>query len=1556
MPIRLSAEAELQITNKDVTKYVECKLYDSSGVYKCDLPIQSASYSKSRQFGVSTMNIKLPNQDKLYTTGTYNILRDYIIVLIEGYVTATATDKIPTFMGRVSEMNQSISSGDNTLDITCYGYLQMLQRSDINKTYVANTIYVENEILSPVIDTTSGRITAKSSDDKYVKIEPYDDNKLYTIMSDNIIYVNDKMMTVVDKVITPTSKDGDYLMVFYTGSGTFTLNETIKSIDGLSFEGVYKGVETHTQLGLSYLKIQIPSGVDITKDLSKLPKNNMVIIGQSSGVTKTVNSFYYVKLSLTTDARIFCENLLINDLVHTGVVDKFRATNQNWAAFKTHSVNVRTIGGDITLTDRYSGYEIKEELGIVKLNLPVKINEKQVIADYYYYPVGLYVEDVLTDLITIPDELLTDIIKNGKFTQSLTGWTLSQSGISSSNYGTIYTDGIKITSYINFPVNSYISIKQSVNLVNGYNNNIKFNIHQSSGLSATYGIFINGTSISSGGSFTSLTRINVNYLHTLATGNYDFEIRIYNLNNTDGVRINDIKLQYNPSKIANLSKSNLYCKSSIEDGNTDAHSLTKASDITTTPKFGILTNDIVNSSTLIYLKDTTNFESTGYVKIDNEIISYSAKTATTLTISTRGYNSTTQTDHYTGKRVWEVLPKERVWFMKYNNIIPNSYNATASDYDTTNGITMLVSGNFTITGGGVFKEAYYREGIVVLDSAATTSTIVSLKAGVDFLFNQLQNTSVETPYILIDYMNIKTRYDAIEEIKSMLAPNYIIDEIVRKNGSIYQPYIRGRYLYQKSTAEYNLGLISSIAYNKPTNTYNRVKMFGKSSNPENYMYNDKTNIFNINDIDTQYIEGIGYKYRREDGDTYIFTNDVDMYPVYSWETTYLGSGISVEAVLYNKVYPYFRTDWVDVFEHTKDRFIITTVVYNGGSYICAQYIKYHYSRYYKTDVYERAFYNVYLLKNVSDRFIVGDTIVNGSNSGVIKGIVYSSTETLCDCIIYVEMSTSSTTFSDGTPVTCSTKSGTINMLYIKGVTSNVNFNSIANPSYDDKFTAYTFSTYDTNKSISLDKINTISTKVYLNDIEITSDNSTDTVSALDPLLINEGWWGNSYQESMFGTNWRHRYHTFDSTGIYINSSLNEYNKNKLYIVGGISAGTVTLEKLDSTTGIFTKLYTLNYVGEPNVDITFGRLDNTLSYSLYRGNITTKAQCDNKGDDEKYNDNLANLIKDMTHVRFTRNYSYNLPYVFYGDSILFNKSEFDKTRLKPGDVAIKVDSEFSVRMLAEYTDYGVDTLTRIRGNSLEDRNNHISIISQTPIDDITICIIDLGEVKDIGIIDIQAGFLYRPLYTGDMNKYDTEFKYTLLYSDLDEKYINLNDIDFSVISESTEDISISTGDVNTLTSSELGENFKARYIKINVSATSSTITEGKETEIVGTEDKDRTYMRDYYGAAINSIAIYGTGIITSEKFVNADVINLYKDTTVYEQLNTQELVDTYAQANLNEFQKDNTTVTVTSPIGTHYDMGMTVNLTDTENSINQNYFIEEVSTDNGAVTLTLARYN
>lgn len=114
------------------------------------------------------------------------------------------------------------------------------------------------------------------------------------------------------------------------------------------------------------------------------------------------------------------------------------------------------------------------------------------------------------------------------------------------------------------------------------------------------------------------------------------------------------------------------------------------------------------------------------------------------------------------------------------------------------------------------------------------------------------------------------------------------------------------------------------------------------------------------------------------------------------------------------------------------------------------------------------------------------------------------------------------------------------------------------------------------------------------------------------------------------------------------------------------------------------------------------------------------------------------------------------------------------------------------------------------------------------------VIDLGEVKRIQAIDIIAGY-FKP---DEYRKYDMSCNLTLQYS--------LDGVDYSAISDKTDNFALRTGDKVTFEEDELGTVFEARYIKIILQSANRI-----------------EYGRGIYVVAIAEVAMYDNIILRAE---------------------------------------------------------------------------------------------
>ena len=231
-------------------------------------------------------------------------------------------------------------------------------------------------------------------------------------------------------------------------------------------------------------------------------------------------------------------------------------------------------------------------------------------------------------------------------------------------------------------------------------------------------------------------------------------------------------------------------------------------------------------------------------------------------------------------------------------------------------------------------------------------------------------------------------------------------------------------------------------------------------------------------------------------------------------------------------------------------------------------------------------------------------------------------------------------------------------------------------------------------------------------------------------------------------------------------------------------------------------------------------------------------------------------------------------------------------------------------------------------------------------------IDLGSVKSIDAIDLVAGFFIPdddPAVTGQI-RFDFSAILTLRYS--------LNGDDYFLVSSESAGFSFSTGGSFSVERSDLGETFQARYLRIEI------------------DSVERIEYRDgVWPISIALLNIFQDVILRGEaKLVEVvadpttevldvahlrDILGdrLFRDQNgePQEVLRTQADVNLRAKNVLVEFNKNHTRGTITHHYHPGIRQGMTLRLLDTENGIDQNYFVEEVQDENGKLTIQIAYF-
>ena len=238
-----------------------------------------------------------------------------------------------------------------------------------------------------------------------------------------------------------------------------------------------------------------------------------------------------------------------------------------------------------------------------------------------------------------------------------------------------------------------------------------------------------------------------------------------------------------------------------------------------------LTTAVSEGDTSAEVTNTDGFLASGTANVNGWAFTYTSKDATHLYgIPASGLGSLR--DHITNSLIHQTNTYEpgRVWYMEYDNIK-----------------TQLTKESFTVPSDVTIEYVDLRYGRIILDQAADPYTDYSsvyvgdyAQPG-DYEFCTIQATGIEIPYIKFSWQKTKTRFDAIAEIKKLLAPNYVM----RTKGG---EKIWGEYLKQKYVYDYILpaAQASQLSYAEDQDIYTRVRFFGKNNNPHNYMFDPET--------------------------------------------------------------------------------------------------------------------------------------------------------------------------------------------------------------------------------------------------------------------------------------------------------------------------------------------------------------------------------------------------------------------------------------------------------------------------------------------------------------------------------------------------------------------------------------------------------------------------------------------------------------------------------------------------------------------------------------------
>jgi hypothetical protein len=263
----------------------------------------------------------------------------------------------------------------------------------------------------------------------------------------------------------------------------------------------------------------------------------------------------------------------------------------------------------------------------------------------------------------------------------------------------------------------------------------------------------------------------------------------------------------------------------------------------------------------------------GQISINGDIFTYtSIESGNRLTgipvsgeYSLRAHNAGSYVDYESN------YPAGQVWYLKYSNII-----------------TELGASDFTIPNPAQFLYFDKRNGRIILNQPIATSSVV--RCNTNYSFKTLQATGVVLNKISFRDREVENRFEALKKLRDYLAPNYVIR-------TLGDSKIWSSYLYQKTIADYDLELISNLNYLEDQDLYTRVKFFGKNNNPTNLMFKDGVAFITSGNPykgTASYTELVS---TRDEAEYWVYEcplgPDVDNYCVTGTNVTATGSGINI---------------------------------------------------------------------------------------------------------------------------------------------------------------------------------------------------------------------------------------------------------------------------------------------------------------------------------------------------------------------------------------------------------------------------------------------------------------------------------------------------------------------------------------------------------------------------------------------------------------------------------------------------------------------------------------
>jgi len=440
--------------------------------------------------------------------------------------------------------------------------------------------------------------------------------------------------------------------------------------------------------------------------------------------------------------------------------------------------------------DQFDGFQIYYDVGQMKLGAPLNVRDNyKVMATYFHYTRGLFIEDVIESILTAVDG----------YGNYLFGESSAQAIIDNHLTDTFQNvegavDDILVTNLVDFEADIETQLTQDYSPTDEYTTTLAEPYQANE---EDYDPTIMYLTDISDFEFVSGSGIE----GTAKIGDYTITYQGTGSGNTlTGVVVTPIERNFRAGV-----------------------TITRITDV---------------ENTELYVSDITGFpvpESGGdniQISINGDITTYNDITAASGGgyilggIPTSGSYALKAKASGSYVKYTDTYAPGTLWALRYNNL--------TSTLDTS---------DFTLPSGYTGEVVYLdqRYGRIILSEPVADFLNDTILCHTDYTFKTLQATGIEINRKVFRERELDNRFEAINFLRKYLAPNYIIR-------TIGDDKIWASYLTQKSRADYDLNLITDMDYLEDEDLFTRSIIWTKNENPNNVMFGDDVD-YDVDNLD-----------------------------------------------------------------------------------------------------------------------------------------------------------------------------------------------------------------------------------------------------------------------------------------------------------------------------------------------------------------------------------------------------------------------------------------------------------------------------------------------------------------------------------------------------------------------------------------------------------------------------------------------------------------------------------------------------------------------------------